>query len=186
MPTNGPNNPTAAVQENRSGGTFDNWSNPTRALTTDASYATCTVDDLGSGSHKLVLSGFGFNFTSSGISGISVTVRAKRGAASPINLQCRIRKHGSSTEYTAVSGEGAEAALSTSDADYVFGSAADLFGTTFSEADIEGAGFSVVLWSDAPPSSPVLVSIDSVAVTVTYAEVAGAPAGTRLLMGVGS
>ena len=147
----------------------NSWSKPTRAYSSNNSYATSSLD--GTTSVYLKCTGYGFSIpTGATINGIKVNVERKSNSTADggsKDAAMRIVKAGSigtqdrstSTGYT------------TSDVSEAHGSATDLWGTTWTPADINattfGAAFAATKSSSAGYRHTVSVDVISIAVDYT-------------------
>ena len=139
------------------------WTTPTNALTSNNSYATYT----GTGQAVLTLGSYGFNIPAgSTINGIQVTVEGQSSGSNPSNRTIRvgITKNGTA-DATASSYK--TQALTTSEATYSLGTTSDLWGTTWTVAEINAGSFGVRVRDNDTTSSGTF-SIDVVSIAVSY------------------
>jgi hypothetical protein len=158
-------------------GANPNWANPANARSSDGTVATSTVGD-NVATDALVCTQYGFTIpTGATITGIVINVERrtndvtaisptrdnlvvaiKNGAAAPSNLATM-------TDYTL--------------ADFIepHGSASELWGTTWTAADINatnfGAGF--MAWKEGTVGGNVTISVDHIGITVHYTNPAATP-----------
>ena len=166
MATQGPLTPTAASVDTSVG--VVTWTNPTNAEVSDAVYATATgLDAVGNSSKYLLVSSFGFTIpTGSIILGILVEIQKLRtGSAACTDDSIRIVKGG------VISGDNKATGTNwpTSESYVSSGGAADLWGLSWTAADINASNFGVVV--SAVGGSPVVSSnanVDCIRITVTY------------------
>lgn len=181
MATQGPSPGTTAVGNDTSvAPTSQVWTNASNALATDGAFATTTAQ--GDRSAALLVTGFGFTVpTGSTILGVTVAVEGKANAATAQQIwEVFLKK--ASAAVTAVK----QATLSsTSLVTYTLGSAADLWGTTITPAEINAAGWGVgVKALNNDGATGVTYSVDRVTVTVAYtAPRSGAAFLTRFVAG---
>jgi predicted CxxxxCH...CXXCH cytochrome family protein len=153
--TVGPKNPTAAV------GT--NWGTPTSSYTSNnayATYAALTTQDY------LRMTGFSMGVPANArIDGISVAIEGYNTNVTAGNRQIRVAltKDGTAAAGTPKTG----VQLATADGTVSQGGAADLWGTTWTVAEINAAAFGVLV-SDTNTTAGGTFNIDTVTVTVTY------------------
>jgi MSHA biogenesis protein MshQ len=148
-------------------GTVD-WSNPGNADSADTTYATAVLD--GKTSHYLKCTGFGFSIPSGAtINGITVTVvrksnRTSNGGSS--DAAARLVKAGT----IGTTDRSTTTVYTTSDVSEAHGSAVDLWGTTWTPADINDANFGAAFASKKASSGGAAhtVSVDSISITVNY------------------
>ncbi len=137
------------------------WTNPTNALTSNNSYATYT----GTGAAVLTLGSYGFNIPAgSTINGIQVTVE---GLSSGTNATNRTIRVGVTKNGTADVGTTKTQALTTTENTYTLGTTSDLWGTTWTVADINAGTFGIRVRDNDTTSSGTF-SIDVVNIIVTY------------------
>lgn len=159
------------------------WTNASNAGASDNAYATCNLGAL-QYSHSLVATNLGFAIpVDATIDGISVTVEGKTSVAfalviSNALLQLSGGDRGSDLEPSSY--------LPTSDGNVVIGGASQMWGTTWTPAQVNDTTFGVLLIVHNESLGAALASIDDIIITVHYtpAAVAGG-AKNRLLMGVG-
>jgi Tfp pilus assembly protein PilX len=157
----GPRAPTAA--------TGTSWGTPSNVYTSNSSYTTYTVPTNGT-SNNLDVTGFGFSIpTSAIIKGISVSVD-RHGPASPSNSlrdnTLYLLKAGA-TSGSSKANTGSY--WGTSDSTPSYGSSSDLWGTTWTAAQVNASNFGVRLSvKNYNTSTTSVASVDSISVTVTY------------------
>lgn len=173
-------NPTNCVNNGAVGSQA--WSNPDRAVSSNNSRATATVDD-GQVTNYLICTGYGFTIPAGAtISGITV------------NLE-RMSEHDTRTRDSAVylvkagtvvgSNRATTNPWATTEAVDAHGGGSDLWGVTWTPAEINASNFGVAVSATKPGAtgSDYDVSVDLVQVVVTYtlpldcSPPAGAPAG---------
>ena len=156
------------------GGSGTAWSDPSNALSSNDVRATATISAGGS-TQNLLLDNFGFAIPAGRtILGISVAVElSKTGTGNVHDGSIRLLRAG-----TASGNDKARASTTlwddTTDQVVTYGSATDMWGTTWTEADIEHADFGVSI-SAAAGTNSVTARIDAVTITVSYS---GAPVAT--------
>lgn len=174
-------NPTACANDN-SVGTV-NWTNPGNALTSNDARATASVD--GTTTRYLLCDGYGFAIPAGAtITGIIVNLERRSsstGNGGSNDSSVRMVKGG-----VIVGNNGATTTdWPTTEAVEAHGGSADLWGTTWTPAEINAADFGVAVSATKPNSGGAAhtVSIDLVQITVHYtlpldcSPPAGAPAG---------
>src|SRR5215475_5767028 len=162
----GPRNP-ATVDDDPAGGI--GWLSPQNAAVSDNQYATVSAFPGSGDSDYLRASDFGFTIPAGAtIDGIKVAVEVTAVVCPGVSivevLDARIVKGG-------VIGATNRAADFTVDGDFVlFGDASDLWGETWTAADINAADFGFVfrLHLDGPGDCSPLVLVDSISITVFY------------------
>ena len=177
MPTYGPN----------SGGTFANqafggnaWGSPSNAGASDNSYAATPSMGSGDISDRLLATNFGFSVPGGEtVVGIVVEVERKASAASAIfEVDALLFKGGSSAGIT---DHASGTPWPTTEAYATYGTASDLWGTTWTPAQINASnfGFGLVVTASGATAS---ASVDHIRITV-YAT--GGSVSRRMLLGVG-
>ncbi len=156
MATAGPNNGATFVDD-ASVGTVA-WNNPGNVQTSNNVYADAGFS-IGT-SHYLKATNFGFNIPFSDVKGIQVDVERNSGGATDSSI--KIVKAGVITG----TNKSAGAAWPGTDTYASFGSASDLWGTTWNFSDINNSGFGVVI--SAAISTGSSTNIDHIRITVTY------------------
>lgn len=164
MASEGPNSPTSAANDAGAGDTA--WFNPTNALSSDDSRATVTL--VANTSQILTLSGFGFSIPADHtVLGIVVEIeKASDGSTDFVDHTVRLTKmsvaEGDNKADTVTLWSGTEGYVS-------YGGASDLWGTTWTDTDVNDAGFGVVFRVECPDGSG-LAQVNHVRVTVYYQE----------------
>ncbi len=167
--TVGPNLPSSGADDAGVGTVV--WSSPSAVTATDGTVATA---DIGKNavSHYLYGSGYGFALPSNAqIDGVQVTVTGYSSDGSS-----RAELHDSSVRLSVggvASGtnHATDQLIGTSSASYVYGGSADNWGLTLTGADVNAAGFGVLVsWINVStgPGGTETGSIDSITVTLTY------------------
>lgn len=182
MASSGPLSPTTAATSGSPA-----WSNPNNALSgADAdARATCGITASGT-SGTLTVGTFGFAIPGgSTIDGIAVAIERRSTTGNVINdSSIRLTKSGTAT------GDNKNSAtfwpLNT-DSTANYGGAADLWGTTWSVAEINDAGFGVaIVAANTDAGATRSAQVDHVTITVTYTAGAGVSGAIRMsLTGVG-
>lgn len=162
------------------------WSNPTAILTDNGSRATSALA-VGQSTQHLDSSSHGIAIPAGAtIDGIVVRIQKQTGVASSTvkDVTVQLLKAGVAT------GDN-KADTSTDwpngDVDVDHGGAADLWGTTWTESDIEDSGFGVrVRAVNNHGSSSRTPKVDIVSIDVYYTEAGGAASPQHSLLGVGT
>jgi hypothetical protein len=149
------------------------WTSPSNAATTNGVYATQNIPAL-SVSGQLVFSAYGFGIPAgSTVNGIQVDI--VRHANSIASLNFGGAEGGTGVFLTKTVGVQAGTAKNdgtswgTTDATTTLGSGADLWGTTWTAAEVNASGFGVVIQVDNDNASlSRTASVDSVLVTVNF------------------
>jgi len=158
--SNGPRSPSAA--------TGTSWTSPTNVYTSNNGYATYNIGGS-SNSNYLDVTGFGFSIPSNAIvRGISVSIERKSSASSSLtDTDLYIKKSGC-TDPCGSDHADTGTYYPTSDGTDSHGSSSDLWGKTWTAADINNSAFGVHYRIRNLNSSSRTVSIDQITITVTY------------------
>ena len=143
--------------------TGTNWTSPGNITSDDNNVAEL---DGGSGeSSHLRASQFGLSISASSIDGITVTFGAKYIGLVAETLIAQIRNGAGSL----VGSQKTANVNATSETTYTLGGAADVWGTSLSQTDINDADFGVELWANNGPSATYYaVAVDWVKIDITY------------------
>jgi Tfp pilus assembly protein PilX len=149
------------------------WTNSTNVFTSNNSYGTASVA-ASTQSANLDVTGFGFSIPSTAtILGIQVDVERAASATSAISdYDVFVLKGGSSTGIT---DHAAGGTWVTSDSNRAYGNAGDLWGTTWTPANINASNFGLRFKVQNTSASTRTASVDDVDITVYYQPV---PTGT--------
>ena len=189
MASIGPNSPGTVISENVSGATMA-WANPSNAGASDNSYATsCNSVGAGVTSQYLKSTSFGFSIPGGAtIDGIEVQIEKKAASdtasAFTKDIVLQLLKAG-----TIVGSNKADTVnkWGTTDSIYTYGGSSDLWGTTWTDSDINGSTFGCVFRAEASngtkSGSATLSSVDHVKITVYYTGGSSATASSVLLAG---
>ncbi len=140
------------------------WTNSTNVFTSNSVYATNAISANSTGA-ALSATGFGFSVPSSAIiHGISVSVIRKASAANTLQDQSvQLLKAG-----TAVGSNKAIAGnWSTSNVTQSYGTTSDLWGTTWTAADVNNANFGLKFTAKAGGTAAT-ANVDYITISVTY------------------
>jgi len=165
----GPSNPGTTADDATVGSAT--WSNPNNSQSSNNWYATATIADNGA-SHYLKATNFGFSIpTNSTINGILVGIERKMESSSNVVKDSAVKivkadgtigttNKASTTQYP------------TTDTYVNYGSSSDLWGETWTVADINDADFGIVLssyvsYTDVQPTTTT-VYVDHIRITVYY------------------
>lgn len=154
---------TGATAPGSAAGT--SWTNASNALAEDASYATYSISPGGSSS-VLQLTQFGFAVpTGATINGVEAVIKANYSTGDGCQLTTiRLLIGGSASGNT----KGPQA-LTTSNTNYTFGGAADLWGLTPTVAQVNATNFGVqVAGQEIGGENGTIVRIDFVSINVYY------------------
>lgn len=173
MPTAGPNSPSTVVSDASAGGAVS-WANPGNAVASDDSRAVA-AGLISNYSEYLKATGFGFAIpTGSTILGITVEVEKRYSSVGPNDRHRRLVKAG-----IVQATDGGSVAWTASDAYATYGGPADLWGDTWTAADVNDSGFGFALSVQGATGT---AEVDHVRISVTYLApspppptVAGAP-----------
>ncbi|NWF77640.1 MAG: hypothetical protein HXY36_03495 [Chloroflexi bacterium] len=168
--SSGPNSGSTATDDGSIGAVT--WSNPANALTQDDNYATATLSKATPTSHYLKVTNFGFAIPSGAtIKGILVEIdryaSTGSGGTRITDNSIKLVKGGT------ISGDNKASASPWSDSDtntYVsYGGPPDLWGLTWSPADINGPGFGVAISAKKDDSNNTRTAyVDHIRITVYY------------------
>lgn len=145
-----------------------NWTNPTRAISSNNSYATASVD--GTTTRYLQCNGYGFTLPATAIiEGITVNVerRSNRitdgGSRDAAMRAVKAGVIGTTDRSTAT-------IYTTADVVEAHGGVADLWGTTWTAAEINAANFGAAFAATkaSAAGAPHTISVDHVSITVTF------------------
>lgn len=157
----GPNGPTVASLS----GLGNTWANPNNIFSQDGVYAVTTLFD-GDASRNINGSTYGFAIPSTAtITGIVLTAYVNKTGGPTTHLAIfglQLTKAGVATGTTRGTGT-LPAGVST----YTFGSSVDLWGTTWTPADINNAGFGFTLRAESVLNAGT-VGVDFVSIQVFY------------------
>lgn len=177
MSTAGPN-AASTIADDASVGTVA-WSNPSNAGTSNDSYATATSTTAAT--HYLNCQGFGFAIPAGAtINGITMDVECKQSGNTVTDYHTILLKAGSPAGDDKKSGTAWPAA----DGVRTYGGAADLWGTTWTPAEVNAANFGCAIAATITNAVARTASVDLITITVTYTE-AAAVKQRRALLGVG-
>jgi hypothetical protein len=186
MTTAGPN--TCSTLANESEGLVD-WSTTNNTTTSNNSYTTSgSLTSSNSVSEYLDLTGWGFSIPAGAtIDGITVSIERSWTGSGTSNVQdtsLRLLKAG-----TKVGDDKAATATNwpTSDGTATYGGAADLWGTTWTDSDINASNFGFALKVENDGSGSKTARLDYVTITVNYTGGAAptSVSNSLMLMGVG-
>ena len=167
MPSQGPNSPATLADDTSFGGF--SWTNPGNASSSNNSYAESAVSGFPSETDTFYLKATDFGFSIPGgatIDGILVEIEKSESTAADdvIDRRVRIVKGG-----TIGSTDKADATeWPTTDAYTSYGGAADLWGETWTPADINASNFGTVIAAGCASTGPGIPLIDHIRITVTY------------------
>jgi MSHA biogenesis protein MshQ len=162
------------------------WANPTRAYASDNSYATAVATSATGTqlTHYLKCTGYGFNIPAGAtINGITVGVERKISSTTNTSGKdniVQLLKAGSLVG----SNLATATAYTTTDVVEAHGSAANLWGTTWTDVDINNANFGVSYSGNITKTSTSTtrtISVDQIQITVDFSLATTWPAGTYFL-----
>lgn len=158
----GPKSPATAVDDNSNAGNVA-WTNPSNAKANDNIYAT-SILLAGQVTDYLKVTDFGFHIpTTHGIDGIKVEIERKSGLTSnAADTEVKLVKGGTVGGSNLASGTN----WPTSEAYTTYGGASNLWGTTWTAANINATNFGVVLSASATLGDTL--SVDHIRVTVYH------------------
>lgn len=173
MASQGPLSPASGAGD----GSDVAWSNVSNALSSNDSYATATLLITDSQTEYLAFSQFGFSIPAgSTINGIQVDIEAKQASGAEFGQigGVAVTKDGVVSSATSFDGT----VLGTSDAYESFGGATELWGETYTVAQVNASSFGV-LFAGLNNGVAAVLSLDHVRMTVYYT----APSGVRRTAG---
>jgi hypothetical protein len=153
------------------------WSNPGNITASDNTYALFSSSVSGSVSHYLKGLTFGFAIPAGAtINGITM-VNARKGNFSQIGKDCKDNTLSLVKAGVVESTNKADTSTRwpTTEADATYGSASDLWSSTWTASDINNANFGVVLSAKLTTDGTQDCSVDNFTITVTYTAAAGNP-----------
>jgi hypothetical protein len=179
MASQGPNNPTAAVDDTSSGSRV--WSNPTNVFSSNNTYAQASTFLATNVTHGLKVTGFGFTVpTGSTINGIVMEAERHCDSVGSIpdedsigDTVVRLLKGGTQVgnNYRVLGGV---SPWSSGDVYRTYGGTTDLWGTTWTAEEVNSPNFGC--WIQAEISSTVgntSARVDHVRITTYYTPSAG-------------
>lgn len=166
------------------------WTDPANAASSNNTYATATLGE-GQGTRRLKATGFGFDSGGDAVpegatvTGIVMGVERKANAGGGVDTGGAWLVKGGTTQVGGGQGKNGGGVLwTTVDVTETFGTSVDLWGNTWTAADVRGAGFGCGIVANSGGDGYV-ASIDHVTLTVHYTA-APAGGGSRLsILGVG-
>lgn len=161
MATSGPNSP-GTLADDSGVGTIA-WSNPSNAASSNNSYATAALA-ISEVSHYLKATNFGFSIPGgSTINGITVEIEQSQTGALIKDHRVRIVKGGSigSTDKAAAGN------WTVMDGYITYGGAADLWGETWTDSDINATTFGVAI-AAINNGAMATAQVDHIRITITY------------------
>ena len=142
------------------------WTNPSRAQTSNDSYATAPFSSSGDASNYLKCTNFGFSVpTNSTIQGIKVEWEYSNTSGGTIQDNAsRIVKGGT----IGTTDKSTATAWPGTDTFVAYGSSADLWSDSWTPSDINSSGFGAALSASQNSGGSRTASVDSVRITVSY------------------
>ncbi len=163
--TDGPNYPSSGVEVNNASGTVS-WSNIGNIYSNDGTYATASIpkNEI---TNYIVGTDYGFSIpVSATIDGITVELYRYSGANKTQDSEIYLTKDGVSTtgsNYAVGSNWGNSSWESAT-----YGGAADLWGTTWTPAEINSSNFGVMIAVIQGSNGSVVAEFDYIRITVDY------------------
>jgi hypothetical protein len=140
------------------------WTNPGNVFAADGVVATCSMIASG-GSDNLFVSGYGFAVPANAIiNGIVVKALVRSSLGTVRDLSVFIMKAGTAVGTDHFNGNPWTTVL----ANQTYGSTSDLWGATWTPADINNAGFGFVISATNNSGSAQVASIDYISIQVYY------------------
>jgi hypothetical protein len=167
----GPNSPTAAVDDNSAGAVT--WANPTNVFASDGVYATATIPGASVDSHYLKVTGFNFSLpTDATVNGIVVEIQ-RAGDAVPgvVDETIKLVKAG-----TITGNNKADTVTDwpVSEAFATYGTSSDTWGLTLTGADVNDATFGVAIQAKLNVAALHVAKVDYVRITIYFSGGSGA------------
>lgn len=164
MASSGPNSPGTLANDATVGTVA--WTNPGNAAASDNVYATAAITGPDF-TNYLKATNFGFTIpTGVTINGITVDTEMKRDAVDIRNVYAKIVKGGVIGTTNLASNNVTD--IQTTDTYKTYGSSANLWGLTWTAADINASNFGFVISSQSQNGSSGSVYIDHIRISVTY------------------
>jgi len=144
------------------------WTSPTNVFTSNNAYATYSVATSAT-TNALTATSYGFAIPSTAIvRGITVSIERKSSASSTLKDSDVYIKKASCTDPCGTNHAGSSF-YSTGDSVTTFGSSSDLWGKTWTAADINSSSFGLYYRiKNFSTTTSATASIDQIAITVTY------------------
>ncbi|KKL66712.1 hypothetical protein LCGC14_2142230 [marine sediment metagenome] len=175
--TEGPNNPATAVDDSSTGTIA--WLNPTNVFTSNDSRARAPLDDSGPQSHYLKATNFSFALTGcTSVDGITVEIeRSEGGLDLPVVSDAFVKIVRGGT--IGGTDKAAAGAWPTTDAIQSYGGVADLWGLSWTCAQVTASNFGVAISAGCDCGFEEIedARIDHMKITVTFSI-----SGTKLLI----
>lgn len=177
--TAGPNFASTVTKDDSYNGGYPSWGNENNAKANDNSYTYVVGNGEWSYANYLKLTAFGFSIPSSSrITGITVTIGRYGDVYSVKDKSLRLVKNSS---YVGDDKADTSTTWPTSETAKTYGGVADLWGETWTPAQINDSNFGVAL-SAQMATTGVYARVDYIKITITYETVSA----HRALLGVGS
>lgn len=174
MASIGPNSPSAAIEDATVG--TEVWNDPTFVFASDNSRAVSGGLSTGEVSKYLKATGFGFTVPAGAtIDGISVSIERQGDSCADNSIKIVKALTVTGTEQSA----GATWVVGT-DTVATFGGPTSLWGTTWTDTDINNSGFGVAVSAVGVAPGGSAARIDHISITVYYT-VGAPPAGATIL-----
>ncbi len=178
---------TASTVATVSNGGVD-WTNPSNIGSSNNAYAVAASIPSFGNSYDLRATNFGFTSSDippgSTIDGVEAELEAKASNSTNVYMPVALRNAtGATSQRAPPSGS-----LSTSDATYTLGGAADLWGGGLSQAQVVSSAFGINTQANCDGGGPVTVSVDFVRLRVYYTPPPPSPGtaeGSSAVTGVG-
>ncbi len=184
-PSQGPNNAGSGANLNSSG--TISWNNPSNIVSSNDLRATATITSSGAVTEYLKASNFSFSVpTGATIYGIQVGIEKSEGGLHSATIRdntVRLLKN------NVIVGNNLAATTTDwaiSDTVTTYGDAFNLWGTTWTAADINNANFGVVLSANRTSGGDEIARVDHITITVFYTVDTTAPTSSITLPAEGS
>ena len=172
MATEGPNSPSANAEDTSVGN--QSWVSPGNVYASDGAQASRSgLNDKPKGSYYIVATGFGFAIpTGATIDGITAHIEKASSRSNRVyDLSVKLVIGGTVSGNEKASGT----AWATSDTVSAYGGAADLWGLTPSQSDVNSSNFGIAVAAYSTDAEDA--TIDHITLTVDYTAGAAGPAG---------
>jgi hypothetical protein len=164
--TSGPNSPTTAISDSSTG--VVTWTTPGNVTGSDTSYATVALSNANKTSYYIKATGFNFAIpTGVTIKGITVEVQKKTSSATTISDNAVRIVKGGVIGSTDKSNATTWPTTPTTGAYTTYGSGTELWGETWTSADINNANFGLAFSAKRTGGNPT-ASVNNIRIRITY------------------
>lgn len=180
MASQGPNSAGTGVNQTGVGGTA--WTNPGNIVSSNNTYASCTVPSTGGSTTNYIKgTNFGFSIPSGAtIDGIIVEVERVDTNYNVTDSTAKLVK----ADTIVGTNKALAGQWSNTEGVFTYGSSTDLWGTSWTDTDINATNFGFVLNAFNPSFKSLgLPKVDHIRITVHYTSGGGSTASSLLLGG---